>query len=377
MKAKKSRKSAITQNLLRLFCFMLLEGAFMLVIGLTQANAEILLNSTDGLKKQEPQENSFGVVNLKNGDIIVYGYDPDGSTFKKRFRYAEYDRYDSVFVLHKKRNSWYCFSLKTGAISKSYIAMGIPGSQAGERLIACVDGNRKMGFLDCHTGKETIPCRFYYDRGMYDEDVDFQYSAPRFEGNTCLLQMVSLDSDGFGDCIIDMTGKVLLDGFLHIEKTNYFDGYITTGEEWRESLYTKDLRCVLADKENISEYKVGIVYTDSIESNPMLVNFELTQTTPVYTLFDITECTSLNGNDSDYEKESSEVYYIFDIDYRLGAGVIDQNMNLVIDPRWMWDRVVPIGNGYFICYSEYTGFLMDKNGNFVVPKTVKSSPAKQ
>lgn len=371
MKAKKTKKMNVIYGIFRLFFIVLLGGLVLFPLNSGQVKAEVPSKNHKVAEKQDSPQKNFGMVFLKNRTVKIYGFDSYGSTFKMKFRSDEYDMYDSVLVIHKKIDRWFCFSLKTGVISKSYTGMGSPGSQAGANLIACVDNDGRIGFLDCHTGKEVIPCCFYYDKGIYDEGYEFAYNAPCFDGNTCLLYMVSFVPDIYCDCIIDMTGKVLLDGFLHINKAEYFDGYIMDCDSGLESLYTKDLRCVLANKADISEYKVGIVYTDSLESIPMLMDFDLTRVTPVYTLFDIAECRSLNVTYGDQKQKSDDEYYTFDIDYRLGAGVIDQDMNLVIDPRWKWDRVVPIGNGYFVCYSEETGFLMDRNGNFVVPKIRK------
>ena len=373
---KFSVKWTMVQSFLRISCMALLGGVLMFAFGLKPVKADNLLKISHDVEKHEGGGGKYGVVKMKNGDMKIIARDLDGAIVKMKVRYDDYDEYDSVFVIRKKNDCWYCFSQKTGIISKPYFNMGFPGVNSTEkRLIACVSENKKLGFLNCHTGELEIPCKFYYDDDIYDEYYRFLRNSPYFYGNTCLHQMYN-DKGGVWDCVIDIDGKILLGGYPAIWETDYFEGYIVRDAAGNESLYTKDFKCVMSGKEDIEDYKVGILYSDSLGAIPMLTNHKLTKTVPVYTLIDVGVCESLTRESGDDEREfkTEAEYYTFDIDYRLGAGVIDRDMNLVIDPTWNWDRVVPIGNGYFVCYSSETGFLMDKNGNFVVPKARNTFP---
>ena len=375
MKAKHSNELAMVQSFFRFSALILLGGILLFSLGMAPANAKTLYDTPHDGGKSNAAASKFGMQALKNGCIKITARNLNGSTVKMKVHYVDYESHDSVVVIRKRNDCWYCFSLKSGVISEPYISMGFPGTTLnGKQLIACVDKSQKLGFLDCNTGKEVIPCRFYYDEDYYDEGYRFVDNSPYFEGNLCLLQMQN-DNGGVWDCIIDTNGKILLEGRPDIRETEYFDGYIVERIDDLKSLYDKDLQCVLSGKEYIADYKVGIPYSDSLGAIPMLVDHKLTKTTPVYTLVDVGECETLRGERKSEESEGSAEYYTFDIDYRLGAGVIDRDMNLVIDPNWKWDRVVPIGNGYFVCYSDYTGFLMDSYGNFVVPKTRQSGQA--
>ena len=115
---------------------------------------------------------------------------------------------------------------------------------------------------------------------MYYEGYPFRDYSPCFDNNRCNLQLSS-EYDG----IIDTTGKVLIIG-RNIYEPDYYDGYIVENKEGI-SLYTKDLQCVLANKERITSFRVGIVYKDSLSDNLMLIRSGCSEATPVYTLFDM------------------------------------------------------------------------------------------
>lgn len=365
MSTKNLREQSAHSKLLIIFCAILFSAASLLPVS-AQGIADTARTS--------PKAEAKHYVRVGHNDDQWFGEKVklrsiDAPRTTKRF-YC-YDIYDSVKLLLGRDGRYYCYSTKTGIISKPYSYLGRKGigTGTGSNLIACVDKDKKMGFINCHTGEEVIPCQFYFNEDTYDEDYTFQDNSPRFVNDKCLIQ-VSSDYDG----IIDTTGKILLKDYS-IYEPEYFDGYVVVNKEHKESLYSQDLRCLLKDKEDISVYRVGIMYTDSLYATPLLTNFKFTNSLPVYPIIGIAKCKSYLEMYSDPTDDSKEVYYSFDIDYESGEGVIDKDMNLVFDPRWGWDKVVSLGNGYFMAYTndQETAFIMDKKGNFIVPKPTFSS----
>lgn len=355
MSTKNLREQSAHSKLLIIFCAILFSTASLLPVS-AQGIAD---TSRTSPKAEAKHYVRVGHNDDQWFDEKVKLRSSDAPRTTKRF-YC-YDTYDSVKLLLGRHGRHYCYSTKTGILSKPYLHLGRKGTGtgAGSNLIACVDKDKKMGFINCHTGDEVIPCQFYYN-----EDVYYEECSPYFVNDKCLLE-ISLDYD----CIIDTTGNILLKDY-NIYVSDYYDGYIVVNNEHKESLYSQDLRCLLKDKENISVYKIGIVYTDSLFATPILTNFKFTESVPVYPIIGITECKTYLETHSDPTDESKEMYYSFDIDYELGEGVIDKDMNLVFDPKWGWDKVVYLGNGYFMAYTNdrETAFIMDKKGNFIVPK---------
>lgn len=361
MKIKDLRRLALAKDVLMVVALLLIMGSvlFLAVYG-GKAGVKALINYF-GVEEREQLTDQYSLVTYNNGNVKIKSKNP-AKKISKRFDscYSEDTYGDSVLFL-RKNGKEYTFSLKSGALSKPYSHLGDVGY--GRSWVACIDENDKLGFVDIHTGKEVLPCQFSTSECCYDV-------LPFFDGDYCIFPLYS----GYYG-IIDTTGKVLVGG-EYIYKTEVFDGYLVECENNKKSLYSKDLQCVLANKDDISFYRVGIVYTDSLCETPMLTDFEFTQATPVYTLYAVDECRSIL--ETDYrEEETQDVYYTFETDYdETGIGMIDQKMNMVIDPKWKWDEIVSLGNGFFVCFSDCTGFLMDRNGNFVVPKSSKPSLAK-
>ena len=368
MNVKRLRRLVVAKKVLRISGISLAVCGLIIILCLGVAKAAIPTVPPDSTERQmTPPSSQLGYKYTKNGGVKVKAITSSGKVVQKRFRFfQDYTWYDSVLILQGNKKC-YLYSYKTGALSKPYLDLGTFKSKQGKHLLACVDKNKKIGFVDCRTCEEVIPCQFYYNEDVYYEDYPFRDYSPCFDNNRCNLQL-SPECDG----IIDTMGKVLIKGRNIYEPDNY-DGYIVE-EKGSMSLYTKDLQCVLADKERITSFRVGIVYKDSLSDNLMLIRSGCSESTPVYTLFDIAECESVSEVVRHLGSKPTDEYYTFDISYELGAGVIDRDMNLVVDPKWKWDRVVTLGNGYIICFSEGVGFLMDKNGNFVIPNVGSSSP---
>ena len=370
MNANRLSNLNIVRKALRTTGFTLAIGALIVILCLGLVQAATLPASPDSTGQQTtPPSSQFGYKFTKGGGVKIKAVTSTGKVVQKKFHhFQDYTVYDSVFLLQGIKKC-YTYSLKTGILSEPYLDMGSFENQPGNHLLACLDNNKKIGFINYHTGKEVIPCQFYFNEDVYYEDYPFRYCSPYFKDNKCNLQ-ISHEHDG----IIDTTGKVLIKS-RNIYETDHYDGFIVEDNEGF-NLYSKDLNCVLANKEHISSLPVGIIYKDSSSNNTMLIRPDSAQAIPVYILFDVTECESAAEPLNSPERESSDVYYTFDISYELGVGVVDQNMNLIVDPEWMWDKVETFGVGYFICYSEGVGFLLDKNGNFVIPETRNSSPTK-
>lgn len=362
MKIKDLRKIAKVKNVSLIVVGVLLMCGVVFLIGYGIGECKDALTKHFGVADREQLTDQYTLVTFNNRDVKIKSKN-SAQKVPGRFDCCSMENMseDSVLFLRKDCKS-YTFSLKSGALSKPYYYLGDVG--LGRAWVACIDENDKLGFVDIHTGKEVLPCQFGTGACCYD-------ALPFFDGDYCIFPFYN---DYYG--IIDTTGKVLVSG-KYIYETEFFEGYLVIDENDRESLYSKDMRCVLADKHDISIYRIGIVYRDSVGTTPMLTDFGFTHVTPVYPLFAMDECESILEINP-VKNTSTELFYTFETSFpETGTGMIDQDMNLVIDPKWKWDDVVSLGNGYFVCYSDHTGFLVDKYGNFVVPKIRKTSLAKR
>ena len=381
MKKNRFENLSVISSEIKYWRIILLCEALCLFMALGTLNAQPAPKKIRGIVSREALSPEYDLVKLKSDKVLIMVHNSDQPVFNQKFEqlYAYNYLSDSVLWLESKRQS-YTFSMKTGALSKPYVSIGEPGAGSNSNLVACLNNNGMYGFLDCHTGMEVIPCQF--EASEYHKDkLDFHCFSPQFKHNFCLIQ--NPDSDSL-DRFIDTTGRVVLRSG-YISKCDYYDGYIVDDDipeklDTRKSLYSVDLKCVLSDKKYIHSFRAGIVYQDSIHDETMMLISPLyPQAIPVYSVIDIGECEALLDMSRSKENESKDVYFAFETDYGLGVGVMDQNLNLIIDPKWKWENVVSFGNGYFLVYAEWGGpaFIMDRNGKFVLPKRVSASPIAQ
>lgn len=369
MNVKRLRKIAIAKKILHGIWVLIIGGGAWFFIGLGIYKGGAFLKQHFGVEERIQLTEQHKLISFYNGNVKIKTREP-AQKIPTRFDKCNKSRMsrDSVIYL-TKNNEHFVFSLKSGALSKPYHQL-FGNFEPDRPWIACVDSNKKLGFLDLHTSKEVIPCQFYFDRNFYSSCYNYEVG---FSGNHCILRL-SPDLDG----IIDTTGKILIQA-QEITRTSNYDGYLVKQDN-REYLYSKDLRCMLSDKAEIIVLGSTILYTDSLEGETMLTDFNFTQSTPVYFIYtgDLLydelppECKALCEKSLSTPLEDSTLYE-FSLDGVPGIGIMDHNMNVLIDPRWGWDLVRHIGNGYFACCYEGYGVLMDKNGKFVSPKRLKRS----
>lgn len=367
MNVKRLRKIAIAKKILHGIWVLIIGGGAWFFIGLGIYKGGAFLKQHFGVEERIQLTEQHKLISFYNGNVKIKTREP-AQKIPTRFDKCDKSRMsrDSVIYL-TKNNECFVFSLKSGALSKPYLQL-FGYIKPDRPWIACVDSNKKLGFLDLRTSKEVIPCQFYFDRDFSSFCYNYEVG---FCGNHCILRL-SPELDG----IIDTTGKILIEA-QEITRTSNYDGYLVKQDN-REYLYSKDLRCMLSDKAEIIVLGSTILYTDSLEGETMLTDFNFTQSTPVYLIyFEDLQYDGLSAErkalcgDSSQAPQDDSTFFIFSMDGAFGVGIMDQNLNVLVDPRWGWLSAVHIGNGYFACCYGAYGVLMDKNRHFVSPKRLK------
>ena len=216
-------------------------------------------------------------------------------------------------------------------------------------IAACVDGHNHLHFVNLHSGKIAYRPRFTI---LSSDD------CIRYKGSFYVISTKN------GQCLMDTSGNVLLHGFDRINVWD--DRYITTvagkGKDRKESLYdARDMRCLLADKDEIQLTSVGVYYKEGDQRYLMdstlthvITNLVLDDYSDEYdeeylTIMRFPEPQSPH-KDSGYKKFSMN-----DL-----CGVFDKDYHVVIEP--LWDNVNYLGDGYFACQSRELAVIVNQKG---------------
>ena len=277
MNIKPFVKSAKAKRIFNRIVAVPIVGGIMLFLCFGIVTGIMFLIERYGVEERTELTDQYSLVTFKNGDVKIKSKN-HGRKIRERFDdYSYLDACcDSVVFLMKDEEE-YTFSTKSGVLSRPYTYIGDVGQN--RPWVACVNKNNELGFMDIHTGNEVIPCQFYFD---HDDVHDYYYNyytlghygyhidwPPCFDGDYCVLRLSPYHLG-----VIDTAGKVLIRG-NYVKKTEYHDMYLMKDDECREYLYSKDLQCLLSDKEEISVTRTSIVCTDSLGARPVVYDLDL------------------------------------------------------------------------------------------------------
>lgn len=425
-KLKKLREEFKEQNLLGKTRILFLNTVTFIIIGILSFIAIYLLYFFGNymvdryiVSTIKPLSNEYSLLTYESGGCRIVRRE-DNKKLGKRFYRMDYEETirDSLVFLYKRNGDVYTFSLKTGTFSEDgYDHIELPDPI--HHYCAC-SKKGLLGFLDCHTGKLVIPMKFYENNYFYLSERRrsgrlfplHDYPEPQYSladakyveccevieecRQDCRYDMDDTENEGIiqfkGDyCIvpttvatsgiIDINGKLLLDGYDWIEYIGKHQLFKTVRNRQYSLLSAEGMKPLLSGEGNFAVLPMGILLSEK----DLLLNHACTDTL-TNLVIDGYECDIdlddfgygdykilYKDNDAnDWEK----TYHLLDNRYKLfrnkstkyKAGVKDiKSGKIVVEPIWTDVCLYKNDNNKYLfsCSMNNRRFLLDENGNFL------------
>jgi hypothetical protein len=346
------------------------------VLVVTALVVAVIVGIVFGYKKHQhkygfwtERHENFSIIHYKNRDKAIA--DVNGKIISDRFDYLAlpYESKPLSYVIFKGDKRGFISSLTGETLFKPevFVRAWIDNPQYG--LAAVVDKDQKLGFVDVRTKKVAIPLQFDYE----DEHVNYDFIFKDFNGRGVCI--VPGKNDTYG--IIDTTGEIILP-ILYNQIDFLQHNYLRIVRNGKYALLDSAFNVVLPlEYDYLAVNDLGIVADQNDYANghkQYLLAFngkdvinklwldpveyeELV--TPLYE--PVPEKYDNNGNRI-YGARS--LFSMYQIDDRYG--VFDEKYSILIPSKY--ESIEYLGKGYFSCFLNGKGAIVNSKGEFVHSK---------